>query len=77
MTRQIKTYVNKNVMLKDKKIMAVQSFRSIHTDFIKIAGKLGYRVTYDNTPDVPIPKRRLTESAFIRELALNSDIELI
>jgi len=61
----------------DKILQAVSNWRSIHTDFIANDESNGYRVTYDNTPSLPFSKRRLTQTAFIRELALNSDIELI
>jgi len=61
----------------DKKILNKTGFRALHTDFINNDESQGYRVVFDNAPNIAIPKRQLTESAFIRELATNSNIELI
>jgi len=62
-------------MKRAKKREVQAGFRAIHTDYYNN----GFKVTYDDQASnaVIIPKRRLTQSAFMRELALNSDIELI
>jgi len=74
MTKKTIMYLTRDSMKFDKTIQAQRKFRSIHTHIIQ----QGFEVIYDNTPDPPPPpKRRLTETAFIRELAQNSDIELI
>lgn len=65
-------------MKADKLRHARNGFRAIHTDYINNDQNQGFKVTFSNdTPPPPPPKRRLTETAFIRELATNSDIELI
>jgi len=56
---------------------ARRGFASVNVDFINNNESNGFIVKYDNTIIPTIPKRRLSESAFIRELAQNSDIELI
>jgi len=60
-------------MIIDKKLMNDRKFRPIHTDKIRNS----YRVTYDDSIIIRPAKRQLTQSAFMLELAQNSDIELI
>jgi len=70
----VKDYINRDSMNLDKKKQNKKGFRTKHINILNNR----FRVTFTNDPDIlPPPKRRLTEAQFIKELALNSQIELI
>jgi len=77
MTTKTIQYRTRTAMKADKILQGVIGFRSIHTDFKNNDENQGFIVTYDDKIQVKIPNRKLTQTAFIRELALNSNIDLI
>jgi len=57
-----------------KRAMNQQGFRAIHTDFINNNERNGYRVTFDDTPEIPPPQIEMTAGEFIDLLMDERDI---
>jgi len=65
----IRNYANRIDMKAGKSQMLRQQFRNIHTDYINNNQRNGFKVTFDDTPDLPPPPpRELTAGEFIDEL---------
>jgi len=72
MTIENETYANAEDVRKAKLRTAprhLAKWRPIHTT--------GLTITWTNDPDIPTPKKRLTQRQFIEQLALDANVELI
>jgi len=60
-----RNYLTENDMRTGKKAMSPQGFRAIHTDFINNDRNQGFRITFDDSPDVLPPQIEMTAGEFI------------
>lgn len=77
MTVKTKHYDTETTLKTGNAREATNGFRTIHTDFTNNDVKQGYDVTYDDKLEIVPARRKLTETDFIRELAIRSNVDII
>jgi len=77
MTTKTIHYATRSLMETGKEQEARNGFRAKQTNFTNNDQRDGFDIFYDNAPDIPKPKRQLTDDQLLDEIAADRNVERI